>query len=1275
MRFLASGPSIPDQLLVTRDEGRAIFFCGAGVSRARAGLADFFGLANQVLDDLETGGQTPTRRLFEAAKRVETETGIGGLVPADRIFGLLEREFKARDIQESVAKALKPSESIDLSAHRTLLQLATAPDGRVRLVTTNFDLLFEAAKPELNSFSPPHIPDPRRPDDLVGITHLHGKVTPDYGGAADDGFVLSSSEFGHAYVSDGWATRFIASLLERYVVVFVGYTADDPPVQYLLEALNRDAGSSGTLYAFQAGASADADSRWRHRGVEPIPYDAADHHKALWDTLAAWAVRAQDPEAWQVKVIGSARGGPDAMSPHERGQVVHLVETVEGARRFACAAHLPPAEWLCVFDPSVRYSMPKRLKDVSDGEVVDPFELYGLDSDPRPAPLDADDFRARRATPGGVKNPLLLTRLDQKDPGPNGMPALSGHWALNIPMLPDRLRHLGAWISKVAYQPAAVWWATGRRGLHPDIQQMIRFQLRAKDTPSSPEVRRAWQLMAEAWATTHDEANGPWFELKAQIVRDGWSPGAARQLALVHRAHLTVQRPFIGSPKPPALENATLDDMLVLDVEYPDLDIDVEIPDSMISAVTKEFRRSIEHAVALESETGGYALTQIAPIQADPGLEAASSQRQFELSKSVLFYVGLFTRLASLSTADAKREYDAWPTGDPVFARLRIWTCTLAGVLSDEETGRLLSGLPDSVFWGGMDQRDLLLALEKRWAALQKEHVSIIETRLLAGPPVDPSDSDRAHRRAWFSLSRMHWLHSHGCEFTFDFEFESARLRALAPTWQPAYADSAARSLESQAGYVRTETAFDALLTTPLPELLPRARELSGRSLEGFVHDDPFAGLVEARPMRAFRALIYATKHHDDYAAWAWTTFLAPQSRAKDRPRLACAIARRVALFPAAVLGGLSYAVSAWLQTASSTLAAHCPPALDALWTSVVSALASTPSAVGSAVVRRQDDDHDWVTEALNSPVGKLAEVLMRDARVTELKANEEVPVSWLRTAEQLIAVQAPARQYALAIFAHNLNWFATRAPLWTDEHLLAPLDGDTADRGAIWAGYFWGGTLPAKPLYEKLKPHLKALIESGDVKRHEHVGFLAAMLVDGWQRLEATAAARLISDSEMRDMLLKGGDTFRAQALWYLGRWIRGTDEHSRVWTNLLPDFLKTVWPRHKSAKSPKTSARLCDLAFSNAQLFPKIADIVTELVASVSDQHLLLASLQEEESAVIKAHPKQVLALLSAILPADVSKWPFGMEGIFNRLQQADASLLKDDRLIELKRRLATA
>jgi hypothetical protein len=44
MRFLAGGPALPDDLLTSRDEGQVIFFCGAGISRAKANLPDFYGL-------------------------------------------------------------------------------------------------------------------------------------------------------------------------------------------------------------------------------------------------------------------------------------------------------------------------------------------------------------------------------------------------------------------------------------------------------------------------------------------------------------------------------------------------------------------------------------------------------------------------------------------------------------------------------------------------------------------------------------------------------------------------------------------------------------------------------------------------------------------------------------------------------------------------------------------------------------------------------------------------------------------------------------------------------------------------------------------------------------------------------------------------------------------------------------------------------------------------------------------------------------------------------
>jgi hypothetical protein len=221
LRFLPNGPLIPDELLVARDEGRVVFFCGAGVSRARARLPDFLGLARAVADKLAIAPESAIRQLIATFPTLPVIKGLGSLVSADRVFSLVEREFGTKDIYRAIASSLKPLPTADLSAHRTLLDLARGPDGHVRLVTTNFDLLFEACEPNLTKWQQPRLPDPLRSDEFRGIIHLHGHVTEDYTGAVGDGLVISSSEFGRAYLSERWATDFIRAILEKYVVVFI----------------------------------------------------------------------------------------------------------------------------------------------------------------------------------------------------------------------------------------------------------------------------------------------------------------------------------------------------------------------------------------------------------------------------------------------------------------------------------------------------------------------------------------------------------------------------------------------------------------------------------------------------------------------------------------------------------------------------------------------------------------------------------------------------------------------------------------------------------------------------------------------------------------------------------------------------------------------------------------------------------------------------------------------------------------------------------------------
>jgi hypothetical protein len=180
MRFIANGPDVPEDLLIARDKGDVIFFCGAGVSQANAHLPNFERLGRDVIRILGSAQDSPARKLLEKALEMGRMVGVGGLLATDRVFGLLEREFEVADVRAAVAEAIRPPEGYALDAHRTLLDLATSRAGITRLVTTNFDLLFEECEPTLPCSGPPKLPDPRSDREFHGIIHLHGRVDREY---------------------------------------------------------------------------------------------------------------------------------------------------------------------------------------------------------------------------------------------------------------------------------------------------------------------------------------------------------------------------------------------------------------------------------------------------------------------------------------------------------------------------------------------------------------------------------------------------------------------------------------------------------------------------------------------------------------------------------------------------------------------------------------------------------------------------------------------------------------------------------------------------------------------------------------------------------------------------------------------------------------------------------------------------------------------------------------------------------------------------------------
>ena len=197
MRFIAG--AILNQTIVARDAGNVIIFCGAG-EQEEAHLPSFACLARKVIKSLgaarDGAGPSPigARSRFRTDARYRWHRGHGSGVRA-----LLQQEFEISDVRAAVAEAIRPAQDAKLDVHRVLLDLATAR-AVTRLVTTNFDLLLEACNPDLLSSGPPSLPDPHSDRDFRGVVHLHGRVDADYRYAQDEEFVVSSADFGRAYL-------------------------------------------------------------------------------------------------------------------------------------------------------------------------------------------------------------------------------------------------------------------------------------------------------------------------------------------------------------------------------------------------------------------------------------------------------------------------------------------------------------------------------------------------------------------------------------------------------------------------------------------------------------------------------------------------------------------------------------------------------------------------------------------------------------------------------------------------------------------------------------------------------------------------------------------------------------------------------------------------------------------------------------------------------------------------------------------------------------------
>lgn len=310
---LGSGlAAIPERLLLAHARGEVLFIAGAGISQP-ASLPDFRGLVLKVYEQLDTA----VHAVISGIPRVicnHWSPDLSGLTNQqaaevirfirgdyDVVLGMLERRMDRQSdgkslVRQAVASELRAPGVQPAPIHRALMLLADRGVA-ITIITTNFELLLEDAarrsRPAVQTYALGGIPRPGRRNDFAGVLHIHGALDRDPARTSD--LILTDQDFGEFYLRRRVVPDLIYDAARLFNLVLVGYSANDPPMRYLLNAVAADGTRFDDLKErFTFVGNSDPDpvglEDWKGRGITPIPYDAANGHSALLGTLERWAV-------------------------------------------------------------------------------------------------------------------------------------------------------------------------------------------------------------------------------------------------------------------------------------------------------------------------------------------------------------------------------------------------------------------------------------------------------------------------------------------------------------------------------------------------------------------------------------------------------------------------------------------------------------------------------------------------------------------------------------------------------------------------------------------------------------------------------------------------------------------------------------------------------------------------------------------------------------------------------------------------------------------------
>ena len=1241
MQFVAHGPDIPDSLLEAHEEGRVVFFCGAGVSYP-AGLPGFSGLVDDIYKRIGTGLTEIEREAYQRGQ-------------FDATLDLLERRLPGKRIavRQKLAEVLQPKwrRKGATDTHEALLELGRSRDGSLRLVTTNFDRIFERVGKRpgrgFHAYAAPMLPIPKN-SRWNGLVYLHGLLPNKSDSTALSRLVLTSGDYGLAYLTERWAARFVSDLFRNYVVCFVGYSINDPVLRYMMDALASDRMlGEFTPQAYALGDCAPGQERakrieWEAKGVVPILYEVAagsHDHSALHKTFKAWAETYRDGILGKERIVidyALARPSASTLQDDFVGRLLWALSHESGlpAKRFAEFNPAPSLEWLSALsDERYLHSDLSRF-GVPPSSAVD--EKLRFSFVRRPASYRHAPWMA-----------LVLA-----DPG-------GSQWD-------DVMFQLARWLVRHLNDPALVIWLA-RRGahLHPRWARLIEQQLNliaglerdgktadlddirshAANAIPSTLMRTLWRLLLT------ERVKLPWqvrdlYGWKDRFVRDGLTTSLRLELRELLSPKIKLAEPFrwraedAGVDEPERIAQLVKAE-LVLSADHVHSSIGELFNERRrtLPVLLDDFQTLLRDALDLLHELGQ------ASDKSDPSYWNLPSISPHWQNRGYRDWVILIELLRdswlAIRETDAERARGIairwFNIPYPTFKRLALFAASYDGGIDGAQWVSWLMADAAWWLWSGDTKREVMRLFVRQAARLSPAACASLEDAILTGPPRDMYRED-IQPEDWQSLVdglvwlRLSKLRQGGATLSADAAQQLRKLSEANPSWR--LFDNEQEEFStwmSGTGDPDYEASRQVIIAPRTRrELVQWLKEpIAAESTPPF-QEDTWRETCRTRFFHSCLALCDLAQENM-WPAERWREALQVWSEEGQVERSWRYAARLVQAMPDDVLLQNAHSVTWWIE-AVSKLGGPDEVILIDLCRRVLSLFRQPSETLDEAEATVKDP----VTAAINHPIGHIAQALLNIWVRRKPSDNDDLPDDIRRYFTDICDIRNREFRHGRVLLASRLIALFRVDPNWTATKLLPLLDWEThpIEARSAWEGFLWSPRL-YRPLMAAFKSQFLDTAHHYDELRDVGRQYAALLtyaaldLTDGYTAANFQTAISALPQSGLQEI----AQTLE-QALEGAG------EQREDYWKNRVQPFWKEVWPKSIDVASNRITEWLVRVCIAARGEFPSALTTLESWLGPVEYPHFVVHKLNQ--SGLSARFPEAALSLLDAI----VADQPAGAE-----------------------------